>query len=182
MTETNLQQMNAEIEGLVQRVESIADPEIRGDVVTLIRSVMDLHGAGLKRMLDVLSSSGEAGHQILTAIAADELAGSLLLLHGIHPTDIEERISQAIGKLATNLRAHGTSLKLLEIRDGVVRVQLQHTGHGSGCSSTPAVLQDAVRECVYAAAPEITAIEFEDSTALSSLVQLSATGIAPPVG
>jgi Fe-S cluster biogenesis protein NfuA len=177
--ETNLQQWNADIEGLVQRVEGIADREVRDDVLALVRSVMELHGAGLKRMLDVLSSSGEPGRQILVAIAEDELAGSLLLLHGIHPTDIEERVAKAIERLATTLRSQGSGLRLLGIRSGTVRIRLEHAGHGSGCSSTPATLQNIVRDCVYSAAPEVASIEFEDATAPSSLVQLTVTGIPP---
>jgi Fe-S cluster biogenesis protein NfuA len=177
--ETNLQQWNSDIEGLVQRVEGIADAEVRDDVLALVRSVMELHGAGLKRMLDVLSSSGETGRQILRVIAEDELAGSLLLLHGIHPTDIEERVAKAIERLAATLRSQGAGLKLLGIRAGIVRIRLEHAGRGSGCSSTPAALQGVVRECVYSAAPDVASIEFEESTDPSSLVQLVVTGIPP---
>jgi Fe-S cluster biogenesis protein NfuA len=178
MSTANLQQLSANIEDLVQKIEAIADPEIRADVLTLVRSVMELHGTGLKRILDLVSASGETGRHILTAVADDDLAGSLLLLHGLHPADVEERIAKAVERASSQLRSHGASAKLLAIEDGVLRIRIEQSGHGSGCGST-AALQHIVEEYIYAAAPEIVSITFDNLAAPAPLVQLSVTGIAP---
>ena len=178
MSTANLQQLSANIEDLVQKIEAIADPEVRADVLTLVRSVMELHGAGLKRILEVVSASGEKGSHILTALADDELAGSLLLLHGLHPADIEERIAKAIERASSQLRSHGASAKLLAIEDGVLRIRIERSGQSSGCGSTAAALQHVVEEYIYAAAPEIVSVTFDDLAA-PALVQLSVTGTVP---
>jgi len=175
MSTANLQQLSANIEDLVQKIEAIADPEVRADVLTLVRSVMELHGAGLKRILEVVSVSGEKGHHILTALADDELAGGLLLLHGLHPADVEERIAKAIERASSQLRSHGASTKLLAIEDGVLRIRIEQSGQSAGCGSTAAALQHVVEEYIYAAAPEIVSVTF-DNFAAPALVQLSATG------
>src|SRR5665213_1304477 len=170
--EMDLQQLSTDIEGLVRRIEAIPDPVIREDVLTLVRSVMDLHGAGLKRMLDVLCSSGEPGRKILAAIGADDLAGSLLLLHGLHPADTQERIAKALEKTASDLRRHGASAELLGIDNGIVRIRLGGAAHGSGCGSSPNALKAAIEECIYSAAPEIASIEFQGPVDVAALVQL----------
>ncbi len=177
MSTANLQQLSANIEDLVQKIEAITDPEVRADVLTLVRSVMELHTAGLKRILEVVSASGEKGHHILTVLAADELAGSLLLLHGLHPADIEERIAKAIERASSQLRSHGASAKILAIEDGVLRIRIEQSGQISGCGSTAAALQHLVEEYIYAAAPEIVSVTF-DNFAAPALVQLSVTGTA----
>ena len=175
MSTANLQQLSANIEDLVQKIEAIADPEVRADVLTLVRSVMELHGAGLKRILDVVLASGDSGRHILTAVADDELAGSLLLLHGLHPADVEQRIAKAVERASSQLRSHGASAKLLAIEDGILRIRVEQSGHGSGCGSTAAALQRVVEEYIYAAAPEIVSVTFDNFAAPESLVQLSVT-------
>ena len=175
MSTANLQQLSANIEDLVQKIEALADPEVRADVLTLVRSVMELHCAGLKRILEVVSASGEKGRHILTALADDELAGSLLLLHGLHPADIEERIAKAVERASSQLRSHGASAKLLAIENGILRIRIERSGQSSGCGSTAAALQHVVEEYIYAAAPEIVSVTFDDFAA-PALVQLSVTG------
>ena len=62
----------------------------------IVQAVLDLHGAGLERILGHLADAGDR-RRVLDACARDEVVGGLLLLHGLHPLDLEERVLQRAG-------------------------------------------------------------------------------------
>lgn len=68
------------IETLTARCEAIADPDVRADVLELLRLVLDLHTAGLRIMLE---SALEAPH-LEAAIAAWKRAPEVDLLIELH--------------------------------------------------------------------------------------------------
>jgi len=68
------------IEGLLGKIESTADPSLRADVQELVQAVMDLHGAGIERMLEVIRASGEGADHVIHKLGRDELVASLLVL------------------------------------------------------------------------------------------------------
>jgi len=174
----NLQQLGQEIEALVQRVESVADPALRADVLSLVQSVIDFHAAGVSRMLEIMAESGETGRQTIRNIAKDELASSVLLLHGLHPDDLEQRVRAAIEKFEASLRAHGASVQLVEVEGGVVRVRLEQAAQKSGCGSTAKALQHLVENAIYSAAPDVSSVEVENlAGAPEPLVQLQVNGM-----
>ena len=49
------------IGGLVQEIESIADPAVRATTKDLMQSLMDLHGAALEKALDIVAEAGDPG-------------------------------------------------------------------------------------------------------------------------
>jgi Fe-S cluster biogenesis protein NfuA/nitrite reductase/ring-hydroxylating ferredoxin subunit len=89
--------------------------------------------------------------------AADDLVASLLLVHGLHPHDVERRVSDALDSVRPYLGSHGGDVSLLGVVDGVVRLQFQ--GSCKSCPSSSVTLELAVEDAVRAAAPEIESIE-----------------------
>ncbi|WP_433375608.1 hypothetical protein ACQPZX_06265 [Actinoplanes sp. CA-142083] len=87
----------------------------------LVRTVADLYGAGLERVLELLHEHGALTDGALDALAADDLVAGLLLVHGLHPHDAATRI---------NLALRGTGVSLIEVTDdGVCRLRAQHRPH-----------------------------------------------------
>src|SRR5579862_2216921 len=86
------------VEQLIGKIDEAADPALRATVRELVQIVMDLHGAGLERMLELIRAAGEGGAGIVAHMGRDELVGSLLVLHGIHPANLETRVEQALEK------------------------------------------------------------------------------------
>jgi Fe-S cluster biogenesis protein NfuA len=154
------QQRMQSIEGLLGRIESEADPSLRATVQELVQLVMDLHGAGIERMLELIRGSGDGGESILHKLGRDELVASLLVLYGIHPMDLEARVTQALDKARSRLRAHEGEVELLSIQDGAVRLRLHARGHG--CGSTGQPLKQIVEDAVYQGAPDIASLVIED--------------------
>jgi len=123
------------IEALIGDIESIADPAVRASVEALVRALMDLHGAVLERMMDIVADSGAAGAAMIDRFAGDDLVGALLLLYGLHPLDLETRVVQALDTVRPYLRSHGGNVELLGVADGVVRLRLQGSCHGCPSSA-----------------------------------------------
>ncbi|MET0647213.1 MAG: NifU family protein [Pyrinomonadaceae bacterium] len=157
------------VEELVRRIENLPDPEARAVAVELLQTLLEFHGAGLDRLMEIVSEEGEAGYRIFDRVARDELVGSLLLLYGLHPVPIEERVVQALDKVRPYLDSHGGSVELLGVESGVVRLRLQ--GSCKTCPSSSLTLKHAIEEAIYQAAPDVAAIEAEgvaESTAAAS--------------
>lgn len=143
------------VEKLAARLESAGDPEIRATALDLVQSVIELHGAALQRMLASLSQTAE-GEAALSLALSDNLVASMLLLHGLHPDDIQTRVLRGIEKVRPYLKSHGGDAELASVRDGIVRLIL----HGScgSCPSSSLTLKNAVEDALFEAAPDIVEI------------------------
>lgn len=170
--QNDVHQRLQKIETLVQTIESSADPHVRASAVELMQSVMELHGAGIERMLEIVFESG--GSEIIDQFAKDDLAANLLLLYGLHPLDLETRVMQALEKVRPYLQSHGGNVEFVGVADTVVRLKLQ--GSCNGCASSAMTLKLAIEEAIYEAAPDVTGLEVEGVSGeapRSGLVQLT---------
>jgi Fe-S cluster biogenesis protein NfuA/nitrite reductase/ring-hydroxylating ferredoxin subunit len=135
-----------------------AGPIARERAEELVRLVVDLYGAGLERVLELAYDAGALDDDLLARLAGDELVSSLLLVHGLHPYGVEERVERALDDVRPYLGSHGGDVKLLEVTDEAV-VRLQLLGSCDGCASSSVTLELAVEDAIHAAAPEIVSIE-----------------------
>jgi hypothetical protein len=149
------------IEDLVRRLALIPDRESRDTAKALMEAILELHGAGLERMMEIIFDSGESGKASIRRFAGDGLVASLLVLHNLHPDDLETRVHHALGKF------HGA--ELIGVFEGIVRVRLS----GSGCG-----LKDSVEAAVREAAPDAVEIVIEESLPSNGFVPLTSLGPA----
>ena len=150
-----------------ERIEALLEasaaggPIVRERAEELVRLVVELYGAGLERLLELTHEAGALDDDLLAALAGDELVSSLLLVHGLHPYGVEERVERALDDVRPYLGSHGGDVRLLGVTDeGVVRLQL--LGSCDGCASSAVTLELAVEDAIHAAAPEILRIEVEE--------------------
>ena len=153
------QQLIQRIDELVRKMEMMADPDARASAVELMQSLMELHGAGIDRMMEITAQAGMAGQAVIDGFARDELVSGLLLLYGLHPVALETRVMGALDKVRPYLHSHGGNVEVLGIEDGVVRLRLQ--GSCKSCPSSSMTLKLAIEEAIYEAAPDVSAIEAE---------------------
>ena len=94
----------ARIEALLDELERLTPPAASAarELVTLL---LELHGAALVRM------TGRAGEELRASWADDPLVAGVLLLHGLHPVDLETRVRQA-------LQTHGGDVEFLGVEGG----------------------------------------------------------------
>ncbi|HEX4145439.1 MAG TPA: NifU family protein [Pirellulales bacterium] len=157
--EADFQRRMQRIESLVHEIESVGDPRVQSRAVELVSLLMELHGAGLARMLELLAQDGANAASAPRQFAADPLVGSLLLLYGLHPVDLETRVHQALDKVRPLLKSHGGNVELLGIGDGVVRLQLQGSCHG--CPSSTQTLHNAIQAAIDEFAPDVVELKVE---------------------
>jgi hypothetical protein len=105
----------------VGEVERFADGRTRETARALVTAVLDLHRAGLARILEV------GGESLRQSLAGDPQASSLLLLHGLHPVPMADRVAQALGRASASLSARGLASEV-ESRGESWRVKLRWTG------------------------------------------------------
>ncbi len=150
--------MVEEVEALLDRVEEF--PEREREIATeLVQALLDMYGEGLSRIVAVCDVPVQ-----------DELVSHLLLLHGLHPVPVRERVMGALDAVRPYLATHGGGVELLDVSEGVVRLRLE--GACNGCPSSALTLQSAVDEAIMRAAPDVERIEAEGVAAPSSLLQI----------
>lgn len=150
---TDFQERIARVEGLVQKLENSGDPASRSSARELIQSLMELHGAGLERILEIVADKGEPGIALIDSMGQDELVSSLLVLYGLHPEPFETRVLRALDKVRSVLREHGAGLEDLAIAESTVHARI------SGAGSKE--LEKSVREALMECAPDATVVSIE---------------------
>jgi Fe-S cluster biogenesis protein NfuA len=131
---------------LVGRVEALLD-EADEPALEVVTALVEMYGEGLARMMAV--ASDETTRE---AFAEDALVSHLLLLHDLHPVPLEERVRGAI-------EAAGAATELLAIEGGVVRLRAK-AGSCAACASSAGTKQQATREAIGKAAPDVERVEF----------------------
>ena len=145
------QQRIESTELFIRQIESAGDPNVRTAARELVQLVMELHGTGLERMIEILRSSGESGHSILDRLGREDMVSSLLVLYGLHPLGVEERVNQAVEKANRQMRSRSATVELIGMENGAVHLNLKANGHG------PA-LREVVEAAIFQAAPDIAAL------------------------
>ena len=157
---SEFQERIGQIEELVAKLDSGGDSAARADAKELVEALMALHGAGLARILDLVSGSRQSGVGMVEELAEDELIGSLLVLYGLHPHDFESRVRRGLDKAGAILRSRGAHFDQIVIGEGTVRLRI------AGAESER--LEEVVREHLLAAAPDATEISIEAALSKTS--------------
>jgi hypothetical protein len=147
------------LEQLISALDEHPDPAARNPARELVELVLDLHGVGLAKLLATVAAA-DGGATILARLADDDQVRSLLLLHGLHPEDLESRVRKAVDRLRPHLGIHGLRLEVAEIVGGVARLRVYQSSVAVNASllwSLPGEIEDAIIE----AAPDIENIVIE---------------------
>ena len=113
---SNVRQVGDRIEVLLGELRPQASPEVGAKVEEVIGLLVELYGAGLERILEVVNEDAETAAPLLKRFTDDKFIESLLVLHGIHPIDVDTRIEaeeacEVAGRRieAQDLLAHATA-------------------------------------------------------------------------
>jgi Fe-S cluster biogenesis protein NfuA/nitrite reductase/ring-hydroxylating ferredoxin subunit len=160
-----------EVERLLEEVETLPDPVARQTSTAIVQALLELYGAGLERMVEEIAPRDDE-QEIARAFADDELISHLLLLHGLHPVGLEQRVLDALQEVRPYLESHGGNVELLEVEGAIVRLRLQ--GSCSGCPSSAMTLKLAIENAIRKTAPEVEEViaEGADASPASPLLQI----------
>jgi Fe-S cluster biogenesis protein NfuA/nitrite reductase/ring-hydroxylating ferredoxin subunit len=157
LDDQELRERVGRLEMLLEEIESFEDPEARAKSAEMVQTLLELYGEGLGRIVESIGRLG--GEDLKDELLGDELITHLLLLHGLHPVDVETRVLGALDEVRPYLESHGGNVQFLGIGDGVARVRLE--GSCDGCPSSTMTLKLAIEEAVQKAAPELEGVEAE---------------------
>jgi Fe-S cluster biogenesis protein NfuA/nitrite reductase/ring-hydroxylating ferredoxin subunit len=158
LDDQGLQERVARMETLLGEIEALKDPDARAKAAEVVQVLLELYGEGLARMMEVVAE-GEEREGTFDAFAEDELVSHLLLLHGLHPLDVETRVVKALEEVRPYLQSHGGNVEFLGVEGGMARLRMQ--GSCSGCPSSTVTLRLAIEEAIQKTAPDLEGVEAE---------------------
>jgi len=150
------------MEELIRTIEAAPEGRLRASALELLQSVLALHEDALQRVLALLRERGDAGQDIIRAMAKDPLVASVLSLHDLHPDSLAVRVEGALRRLEPAMASQGIEVGFLGVAENrVVQLRLRDAGLSAN-SRIRGLIQDAV----LAAAPEIAGIAIDGAPAV----------------
>lgn len=162
---SEFQAQTGRIESLVEHASNLADNEARTTALELLQATMDLHGMAFSRIVELLGAS-EAGRASLARLGSDPLICGMLVLYGVHPVPLEERVARAVESARLQLRKHSGSAELISVSGTAVEVKIESSGHG--CGSSVDALRGTVEQAILEAAPEVMRVIVKGAPSVST--------------
>jgi Fe-S cluster biogenesis protein NfuA/nitrite reductase/ring-hydroxylating ferredoxin subunit len=173
----------ARVQELTVELDSIGDPAVRAHAEELAGAIVEMYGTGLERIFAALDEAGEAGAGVRDRLAGDGVVASLMLIHGLYPVPLDERVAEALDGVRPYMESHGGNVELLEIDGGVARIRLE--GSCEGCPASASTLELAIKQALDEAAPDLEglvvegAIEDPRAQAGAGALELPVVSVAP---
>ena len=145
---------------LVGELENIADPESRASAKALVQLLLDLHAAGLERVMEIVAKNGDSGQRTIDDLGRDPLVSSLS--GSVRPSSAGFGKPRGAGggessaASAQGRRRIGICSALRMASSGC---SLQVDGHA--CGSTGKTLKKLVEDALYEAAPDMSRLSIE---------------------
>jgi Fe-S cluster biogenesis protein NfuA/nitrite reductase/ring-hydroxylating ferredoxin subunit len=157
-------QVGERVEELLGILQSRGGEATAAAAEELVRLLLGLYGDGLSHIMAALHAEGAAGAAVLDRMLEDPLVVSLLLLHDLHPLDVDTRIQRALDQVRPYLGSHAGGVTYLGVtEEGVAQLRLE--GSCDGCPSSTVTVQLAIKGAIEDAAPEVTEVVVEGVTA-----------------
>jgi Fe-S cluster biogenesis protein NfuA/nitrite reductase/ring-hydroxylating ferredoxin subunit len=147
------------LQKLLAQVEALPYPGAKELIQDCMESVLGFYGAGLTRILQVVSEDGSEGRKVFRDLIRDDVVKGLLLIHDLHPLNLEARLLEALDKVRPYLKSHGGNVELISLENDVARLRLQ--GTCQSCASSSVTLELAIRHAIEQACPDLVHFEVE---------------------
>jgi Fe-S cluster biogenesis protein NfuA/nitrite reductase/ring-hydroxylating ferredoxin subunit len=160
------------VEALLAQIGEQGGGQAAATADELVRVLVEYYGGGFERVVELL------GPESTFTLTKDPYVESLLLLHGLHPLSVDERIEQALDRVRPYLGSHAGGVAYLGVDDDEV-AHLRLDGSCSGCPSSTVTVRMTIEEAVLGAAPELAGIEVEGAVDEPSAAPLLQIGLRP---
>ncbi|MGF7179288.1 NifU family protein [Tunturiibacter psychrotolerans] len=156
---------------LVAQLDDLPDSAAKSASGELVQLLMDVHGRGLERAMEIVFDAGDSAPVIIDKLGQDPIVGNLLLLYSLHPDELETRVNKAIERMRPRLRKLSCTIELEHLHESSVRVRLTTSGHS--CGSSAGDIRSIVEDGMYEFAPDVTSLE------LAGLEETAPAGFVP---
>jgi hypothetical protein len=158
-SEEDLQKEADRIERLLEDVRELAGRPAWQRVEELVQRLVRLYGTGLARLLRHLDQLGRLDEALATRLGDDALLSSLLLLHGLHPQPVEERVRRALEQAGDELASYVGPVTVVRVADDVVHLRI--AGSAPVGATSALSVERLLARVLQDAAPEISHVELE---------------------
>lgn len=141
------------IDALLAKLENAPDAAAREPARELIEIVLDLHALALARIM--AAAAGCDDRRLLSSLAEDAQIKAVLVLHGLHPEEIDVRVRKAVDHLRAHLGAQGIRVEFVEINAATVRLRMH-----CRAQDMPAARRE-IEQALTDAAPDLEQIIIE---------------------
>jgi Fe-S cluster biogenesis protein NfuA/nitrite reductase/ring-hydroxylating ferredoxin subunit len=141
------------VQALTAQLDEVQDLQARAVADELVASIMQPYGEGLERITEAVDESTR------DRLVDDGVVASLLLIHGLYPVSLEDRVREALDSVRPYMESHGGDVELIAVEDGVARMRL--VGHCKGCPASEATLELAIKKALEETAPDLEGLEVE---------------------
>ncbi len=147
------------VESLTAQLDELSDAHAREIAQDLVAAVIAMYGDGLRRIIETIMAAREAGATIIDELTQDGAVASLLLIHDLYPSSLEERVIEALDTVRPYMESHGGNVELIGIDEGVARLKLQGSCHG--CAASRATLELAIKQALDEHCPDLEGVDVE---------------------
>jgi Fe-S cluster biogenesis protein NfuA/nitrite reductase/ring-hydroxylating ferredoxin subunit len=147
------------IQQILEQIEALPSPSTRELVHEFMEATLAFYGHGLARILQVLNESGPDGQEAFRHLIDDKVVRGLLLIHDLHPADLETRLRDALDQVRPYLKSHGGNVELISLTGQAARLRLE--GSCKSCASSAVTLELAIRHAIDEACPDLAGFEVE---------------------
>jgi hypothetical protein len=153
--EAELRQRGDQVERLLEEVQAVSGPVAWPRVEALVAALLELYRAGVERTLAQARGAARDARELDRALAADPMVSSLLLLLGLHPMSLEERIDVALRNVRIEV-PWAAFLELVGVEDGIAKLRAVERHAAQRPPSTAIVARAVERE-----APELLGVQID---------------------
>jgi Fe-S cluster biogenesis protein NfuA/nitrite reductase/ring-hydroxylating ferredoxin subunit len=153
----DVNQQKERIEELVQQIEQFPNPAMRSLLAESMEAALALHSSGLKRIFDLIDQTEGSAEEARKNLLEDDFIKGLLVMHGLHPDDLETRLYKALDKIKPYMDSHGGSVEVLHIEEGAATLKLE--GSCDGCPSSATTLELGIKQAIEEECPDLIALE-----------------------
>ena len=153
-----LEEALSRIDALATALDQVADGRAREAAREVLQLVLDLHGLAFARTLTIVASA-ENGRALVERLAQDEQVRAALLLHGLHPEPIEERVQRAVERLQPELGVLGFRVRVVAVGAAMVRLRVDGAHGPEGARAMG--LRQQIEAAIVDEAPDLDEIVIE---------------------
>ena len=168
--EAAFEQRVARIESLLSELSHSSDPMLERATREVLSTVLELHRRGLERVLE-LAAREDA---VKDALARDSRVSAMLLLHGLHPVSLAERVERTLAVVRERFAGKLERVEA-EVR-GAASVVVRVVPAASACASTRKAVHQGFEEALLRDVPDADSVSVELAQAAPALIQLGRAG------
>ena len=155
-----LNEQSQRMQKLVEQVDLLPDSPSKELIRECIAEILTFYGNGLERIMTVLiNESNVTATKILNNLLEDSFINGLLIIHDLHPFDLNTRLNLALEKVRPYIESHGGQLELLSLQNGIAKIKL--SGSCKSCASSSVTLELAIKESIEENCPDLLQLDVE---------------------